>query len=63
MMMDDADDTCWQCHGEGGWPSCFEDCCPAIGGEENCIDPACWRRCDVCRGKGHISNQKDGNDG
>lgn len=43
---------CWQCDGEGGRPSCQEDCCPALYGEENCTDAACWRRCDVCLGKG-----------
>lgn len=54
LDYDEADDECWQCSGEGGWNSCIEDCCPAIGGEEWCDDPACWRRCDVCQGKGHL---------
>ena len=48
--FDDDDGVCPQCFGEGGWASCPEDCCPAIGGEEGCTDPVCWRTCDVCRG-------------
>lgn len=47
-------EECWQCNGEGGWASCQEDCCPHEGGEEMCLDPVCWRRCDVCKGKGHL---------
>lgn len=43
---------CDQCGGEGGYASCMEDCCPYEGGEEMCDDPACWRRCDICEGKG-----------
>lgn len=50
----DDDDECWQCVGEGGWNSCQEDCCPVIGGEEMCMDLACWRRCDVCNGTGFL---------
>lgn len=44
--------TCWQCSGEGGWNSCMEDTCCALGGEEGCNDPLCWRRCDICKGHG-----------
>ena len=43
---------CWQCGGEGGWNSCMEDTCCALGGEEGCNDPLCWRRCDICKGEG-----------
>lgn len=43
---------CWQCGGEGGWNSCMEDTCCALGGEEGCNDPSCWRRCDICKGEG-----------
>lgn len=50
----DEDDECWQCGGEGGWNSCMEDTCCAVGGEDGCEDPACWRRCDICRGEGFI---------
>ncbi len=38
--------NCWQCHGEGGWHDCGEDCCPCLDKEE--ID----ERCDECDGKG-----------
>ena len=55
----DDDDTCWQCSGDGGWNSCLEDTCCAIGGEEGCDDPMCWRRCDICRGKGHLPRSAD----
>lgn len=49
---DDApNDDCWQCGGEGGWNSCMEDTCCAIGGEEGCTDPLCWRVCDICKGQ------------
>ncbi len=50
----DESDECWECGGEGGWNSCMEDCCMAVGGEEGCTDPICWRRCPNCRGKGFI---------
>lgn len=57
--MDDLDDghdddgeVCGNCGGEGGYPSCGEDCCPYAGGEEACDDPVCWRRCDHCGGNG-----------
>lgn len=43
---------CWQCGGEGGSASCMSDCCPYEGGEEMCDEPGCWRRCDICDGKG-----------
>lgn len=45
---DDSD--CPDCFGEGGYNSCMEDCCPAVGGEEGCTDPVCWRVCGACRG-------------
>lgn len=55
--QDDHDDygehvECYECGGEGGRASCMSDCCPFEGGEEACDEPACWRRCDVCDGKG-----------
>lgn len=49
--FDDTDD-CWDCGGDGGWNSCMEDCCPVVGGEEDCDDPRCWRRCPTCKGHG-----------
>jgi hypothetical protein len=54
---DEDDEDCWQCGGEGGYPSCCEDSCPSIYGEEGCDDPACWRRCSVCHGKGHLGQR------
>jgi hypothetical protein len=52
---DDAPtDDCPQCFGAGGYAVCQEDCCPNVFGEEDCDDPACWRRCSVCRGKGYV---------
>ena len=45
----DDSDECWECGGEGGWNSCM--CC-AIGGEEGCDDPICWRVCPNCKGTG-----------
>lgn len=48
-------EECWQCGGDGGWNSCMEDCCPAIGGEEGCTDDACWRVCGNCKGAGSIT--------
>lgn len=47
----DDDEDCWECGGEGGFNSCMEDCCPAIGGEDGCDDPVCWRVCPNCRGQ------------
>lgn len=53
--LDDFDDPgpdeCHHCLGEGGYNACMEDCCPAVGGEDGCTDPACWRVCSVCRGE------------
>lgn len=49
---DFGDDECGHCGGEGGYPVCFEDCCPHVYGEEGCDDPACWRTCPHCRGRG-----------
>lgn len=43
---------CYECGGDGGRASCMSDCCPFEGGEEMCDEPACWRRCDICEGKG-----------
>jgi hypothetical protein len=44
------DDACQECGGDGGWNYCMEDTCCAIGGEEGCDDPGCWRVCPSCRG-------------
>lgn len=49
---DDYPEDCWQCGGERGWPSCPEDCCPNLMGEEACTRAVCWQVCDVCKGKG-----------
>ena len=61
---DDCDE-CWECNGDGGWNSCMEDTCCAIGGEEGCDDPICWRRCPICKGKGFLPLHADheGGDG
>lgn len=50
---------CWDCGGDGGRASCMSDCCPFEGGEEMCDEPACWRRCDVCEGKGGWAREDD----
>lgn len=39
---------CSQCGGEGGAGDCFDGCCEDF--MEGC--DACWRRCDVCGGRG-----------
>lgn len=46
--LDDDDEDCWQCGGEGVTYCCFE--------EFACVDPEsgcdeCERRCDVCNGR------------
>lgn len=38
-------ETCWYCHGEGGWHDCGEDCCP-------CPYPRINVVCPECRGRG-----------
>ena len=53
-FMDD-DSECPECGGEGGYNSCMEDTCCAIGGEEGCDDPLCWCKCSACRGKGYFA--------
>lgn len=40
-------DTCWHCHGEGGFHDCGEDCCP-------CADPELNETCPECDGTGRI---------
>lgn len=50
----DDSDECWECGGDGGWNSCMEDTRCAIGGEEGCDDPLCWRQCPGCRGTGFL---------
>ncbi len=47
-------DECYECGGAGGHSSCVEDCCPIVGGEDACDDPACWRRCQTCGGEGYL---------
>jgi hypothetical protein len=37
---------CWQCHGEGGFHDCGEDCCCCLDKEEITAE------CDVCHGEG-----------
>lgn len=37
---------CWQCHGEGGFHDCGEDCCPCLDKEE------LTELCDECEGLG-----------
>ena len=51
---DHCDVTCQECGGDGGWNSCMEDCCAAIGGEDCCDDPRCWRTCPTCGGDGSV---------
>lgn len=40
------DESCWQCHGEGGWHDCGEDCCCCLDKEE------ITEECDECGGTG-----------
>lgn len=40
-------ESCWQCHGEGGWHDCGEDCCCCLVKDEITVD------CDVCDGDGY----------
>lgn len=40
-------DTCWHCHGDGGFHDCGEDCCP-------CADPEPNVTCPECDGTGRI---------
>jgi hypothetical protein len=57
-----ADDTCWQCGGDGHLGSaCIDDMCyggdiPCCHGEEDAI------RCDVCSGKGRLPDDGDDDD-
>lgn len=39
-------EDCWQCHGDGGFHDCGEDCCMCIDKEEITVD------CEVCKGEG-----------
>jgi len=39
-------ESCWQCHGEGGFHDCGEDCCMCLDKEEITED------CDECDGEG-----------
>lgn len=38
-------ETCWQCHGEGGFHDCGEDCCC-------CLEPELNEECSECKGRG-----------
>jgi hypothetical protein len=58
----DEHDECWECGGEGGWNSCLADICCAIGGEEGCSDPVCWRRCPNCGGRGNLPTSSEPTD-
>lgn len=40
-------ESCWQCHGAGGWHDCGEDCCP-------CARPELNETCPECGGKGWL---------
>jgi hypothetical protein len=42
---DMAWEQCWQCHGEGGFHDCGEDCCP-------CLEPDLNETCEECGGRG-----------
>ena len=46
--FDDAGDTCWMCHGEGGFHDCGEDCCCCLDKEE--ITDVC----EECGGTGYL---------
>lgn len=39
-------EDCWQCHGDGGFHDCGEDCCCCLDKEEITVD------CEVCKGEG-----------
>ncbi len=40
-------ESCWHCHGAGGWHDCGEDCCP-------CARPEINETCPECDGTGWI---------
>lgn len=42
--MDDQDEECGQCDGDGYWYHCIDGCC--VNAEEGC--DLCARRCDFC---------------
>lgn len=56
MGPDDFEETdeCWQCNGDGNIAGCFEDCCSCMGDPDDPDECCAPRRCDVCKGKGHI---------
>ena len=39
-------ESCWQCHGEGGFHECGEDTCCCLDKEEITVD------CEECHGEG-----------
>jgi hypothetical protein len=45
-------ETCYRCHGEGGWHDCGEDTCC-------CLDPHVNEICKVCDGEGVIGNDDE----
>lgn len=60
MTPDEADyldgderETCWHCHGEGGFHDCGEDtcCCADNEGGPNDYD---WYDCPECQGRGWL---------
>ena len=40
-------EQCWQCHGEGGFHNCGEDCCVCLHPEADLNET-----CEECGGKG-----------
>ena len=49
IEYDDVDwESCWQCHGDGGWHDCGEDCCMCLDKERVTVV------CDECKGVGEL---------
>lgn len=40
-------ESCWHCHGEGGFHDCGEDCCPCLDAEGDLNET-----CEGCNGHG-----------
>jgi DnaJ-class molecular chaperone len=40
-------ETCWLCHGQGGWHECGDDTCP-------CLNKDITDVCPECDGKGEV---------
>lgn len=46
-------ETCWSCHGSGGFHNCGEDTCC-------CIDPdEITEFCNICHGDGMLSDDEE----